>query len=978
MHRLRLLTSVAVSAAVLTAMGAPACAQAARDFDIPPAALADALNRYAAQADRQIFFSGDLVAGLSSAGLRGRYTPEAALDRLLAGTGLAWSESRPGVIYLRRAVSPTVPVAQLEEIVVTGALVRSSGPPSSPVLQLDRGDLDARGFATAAEALAALPQNYAGSGTPGALLGLSDPAGGNSALATGVNLRGLGTGATLTLVDGRRLAGTGSRGAFADASALPSGAVERIDVLLDGASALYGADAVAGVVNIVMRRTFDGQETRLRLGAAEGGAEDVTASHLVGRIWTGGGLVAAYERQSARALNAQDRSYTATGDLRPFGGSDRRGVFATPGNIVAYDPAVQAYVSQWAVRPALSGAAETPTDFAAGEANRTGVLTGVDLVPEVRRDSVYVRLRQDIGSRFEASADLRFSRRAFGFDNAATSTVFAVSAANPHFVSPSGDASHLMAYSFYGDLGPSRRKGVSRSLGLTAGGVYDLGGGWRLDGYLAFAEERGEARTENVVNSAFLAEALGNLPDDPATAYSASRDGYFNPFGAGEANNGIVLDFLGQGYSAAFDRSRLTSANLLATGPFGRLPGGAIDVALGAQVRRESLRSRLSAFVSSVAPVDTINPARERIVTALFAEARLPLVGEANARRGVERLELTLAGRIEDYDDFGSTANPKVGLVWSPAPAWRLRLSYGRSFRAPGLTQMFDASATSVTTVPRADGASVLALYRYGGNPDLEAETAATWTAGFDWRRDGARFSLNYFDTGFSDRISQPVNENLAGVLVDPALSPFVQIVDPANDPEDLALVRSYVETPGFPYAGLYPLISYGAILDARWVNAARVDVRGVDLDARYPLPGLGGAVGLDASASYLFDFDLKTTPTAEAVSMLGQPGYPVRLRSRLGLSGSRGPVSASLHWNHVAAYEDRTGRGIDAWNTADLHLTWSPPGAVADNLQVALHLRNLFDEDPPFYDGPQGLGFDPGQADILGRTVSLQLIRRW
>lgn len=972
MKRLSLVSASAI-AACLFAASPPACAQEARAFNIPAGSLRDALNLFAAQSDQQILFSGDLVAGRRTGGLSGVYAPPAALDRLLAGTGLVWRETRPGVIFLGAADAATDEVTRLEEVIVTGSLLRGSGPLSSPVVVLDRDALDRRGRSSVADVLAELPQNYAGSGTPGAALGFADPAGGNSALATGINLRGLGVGSTLTLVNGRRLAGTGSRGAFADASALPSAAVARVDVLLDGASALYGSDAVAGVVNIIMRREFDGQESRLRIGAFRGGGEEAVVSHMAGRSWDSGAAYLAYEHQSTKGLNMRDRPYTADGDLRPFGGTDRRGVFASPGNIVTATGG--AFASQWAIRPGASGTAQGPGDFAAGQANGTALLSGADLMPDVRRDSLYARVRQSVGERFEASADLRFSRRAFALDNAPTSTVFAVTAANPHFVSPNGSTQHLIAYSFYGDLGPTRQKGVSRSLGVTAGGAYDLGGGWSLDGYLGLAEERAERLTFRSVNSAFLAEALGNAPDNPNTAYSAGRDGYFNPFGAGAANNRAVLDFISQGYSSRLDRSRSRSANLIARGPLMTLPGGALDLAAGVQARRESLALRSRLLTSTPTPRDIVEPEYERTVLSAFAEARIPLVGPANARPGLERLELTAAARIEDYDDFGSTTNPKVGAVWSPARGWNLRASYGTSFRAPALTQMFDASAATATTVPRSDGLRLLSIYLYGGNPDLKPETATTWTAGFDYAaQGGARFSLGYFDTRFSDRINQPVNENLQAVLTDPALAPFVRLVDPAGNPADLALVKSYVDAPGFPAAGLYPPEAYGAVLDGRWVNSEAVDIRGLDFAVAYPLTFGEDEISFDISGSWLLAYDQQTTPAAPLRSVRGLIGYPSELRSRAGATWTRGAWSAGLSWSHVAAYEDRAGTRIDAWNTADLQLGWDAGGG----LRALFNVQNLFDADPPFYDAPAGVGFDPGGADALGRSVSLQLIKRW
>ncbi|MBB4799642.1 outer membrane receptor protein involved in Fe transport [Brevundimonas bullata] len=237
------LLSGSILAAGLIAVSATACAQEAREFNIPAGTLRDGLNLFATQSDQQILFSGEAVDGLKTQGLRGRHAPSAALDRLLGGTGLAWSETRPGVIFLRRSDGGAVVdrATVVDDVVVTGTLLKASGELASPVVMLDRDELDRRGRGTVADVLAELPQNYAGSGTAGALLSGADRGGSNGVVATGVNLRGLGTDATLVLINGRRMAGTGFRGEFADVSALPSAAVERVDVLLDGASALYNA-----------------------------------------------------------------------------------------------------------------------------------------------------------------------------------------------------------------------------------------------------------------------------------------------------------------------------------------------------------------------------------------------------------------------------------------------------------------------------------------------------------------------------------------------------------------------------------------------------------------------------------------------------------------------------------------------------------------------------------------------------------------
>ena len=981
MNRSSLLSCSALVACVL-AVSTSACAQEAREFNIPAGSLRDALNLFATQSDQQIFFSGDLVAGLRSDGLWGRYAPSDALNALLRGSGLTWSQTRPGVIFLRRsgeALQSAEVATEIEGVIVTGTLLKSSGPPSSPVVTLDRDALDRRGFATVAEAITDLPQNYAGSSTPVVQLTNADRQGSNTIVSTGVNLRGLGPASTLVLINGRRMAGTGFRGEFADISALPSAAVERVDILLDGASALYGADAVAGVVNVILRRAFDGQESRVRVSAAEGGAEDLMVSHLAGRTWSSGSAYLSYEYQTTNALSSRDRAYTADGDLRPFGGTDRRLIFAAPGNLVAFDPAIAAFVAQYAIRPGAAGYAQQPSDFVAGAANLQSPTLGVDLIPAVERQGLYGRVRQSLGDRLDVSADVRYNRREVAFAGPASIALMTVTRANPWFVSPTSAATQAIGYSFIGDLGNTRQSGSSESYGATVGATYELGADWSLDGYLAYAEETGEVEVPGQVNTRFLNEALGTTPDDPATPYRAAVDGYFNPYGAGAANSRAVLDFIGSGFSRSRNHSRASSANVLAEGPLMSLPGGELRVAIGAQVRRETFETGSTSFGSTAVPVTSRVPERERTIRAVFAEANVPLVGPDNAQPGVRSLDLSIAARFEDYSDFGRTTNPKIGLVWSPIDDLAVRASWGTSFRAAALPQIFDLSTVSGTFFARPDGSRALAVQLGGGNPDLKPETADTFTLGFDYGRVG-RFtvSANYFDTRFTDRIARPVSENLAGVLSDPTLTSFVTLVSPGTNAADLALVQSYINRPDFISSTVFPATNYAAIVDARWINTGAVRVRGFDLAGQYPIEWGEGRLVLDVSGSYVLDYESQTTPTAPVRQLAGQIGFPVRLRSRAGATWSRGDVGVSLHWNHVEAYRDRLGTQIDGWNTADFQANWSPTAGPFAGLRAFLTVHNLFDEEPPFYDAPTGYGFDPGEGNLLGRVVALQLVKRW
>jgi iron complex outermembrane recepter protein len=977
MSRFSLLSGVAVIACT-AAVGTSACAQSVRDFNVPAGPMQQALTTFATQSDQQIFFTSDLVAGLRSPGVSGRMEPAAALSRLLAGSGLTWTESRPGMFALQRSASANLGDAtQIDDVIVTGTLLRSSGDLASPVVQLDRATIDRQPQGTVADILVALPQNYSGTSTPVTQATLADAGTSNDVYATGVNLRGLGAASTLVLVNGRRLAGTGSRAEFADVSALPSAAVERVDVLLDGASALYGSDAVAGVVNIIMRRGFDGHESRVRLSAAQGGAEDFQISHIAGLTWPSGAAYVSYEYQTANALNAADRAYTADGDLRPFGGTDRRSFYSSPGNIVALNPVTSAFEVRFGIRPNTTGRAQGPGDFAPGEANLQSSLRGIDLLPQLERHSLYGRVRQSLGDRLELAADVRYSKRNTENATAAAAGLFNVTRANPFFVSPTGASSHLIAYSFLNDIGPARSFAQSESVGVTAGLRYDVDDDWSVDAYVADATERADFGLRNRVNARFLAEALGNIPDDPNTPYRAAVDGYFNIFGAGEANSQTVLDFIGSGYGAVWNRSRASSANILVQGPVWRLPGGDLALALGAQFRREAFETRGETFLTTAAPRLMSSPDQSRRISAAFAEIRLPVIGPDNMRAGLRRLEVSAAARFENYDDFGSTTNPKVGVSWSPIDQMTVRASWGTSFRAAALTQLFDAFGVAPAFLDRSDGSEALILMLYGGNPDLEPETSETFTAGFEYRPSvGPRMSINYFDTRFENRIAQPVNANFDGALIDQTLRPFVIFIDPARNPADRALIDSYANAPGF--SNLFPITAYGAVVDTRWVNTGAVRVNGLDLQVGNDWPLGSGRLTVDGQASWILGYESRTTPLAPVEQVAGLVGYPSKLRGQLGVAWSVGPFRIGAQWKYVDSVRDRRDQKIAAWSTIDAVASWSLRPEEEGGLEMQLGLQNLFDKDPPFYDSSTGIGFDPGQANLLGRVVSLQLIRRW
>ena len=340
--RRALLASAAVLSLTLAGQ-ASAQAQkpaAALAYDLERQDLGKALTAVAQASGREVIVPSDLVAGKGAPALKGRFTPDQAFERLLANSGLILVPVGDKLV-LRRALSTAQGEPQagdpevLSELVVTGTRIRGAAPAGAHVITIGREDIEASGYATTQEILQAVPQNFGG-GPNDATSGMSirNGAGKNIGLGSSINLRGLGANSTLVLVNGVRPPLGGISGTFADLSLLPSTALERIEVLPDGASALYGSDAVGGVVNLIFRDRFDGAEAKVRYGSADGDFSEVQASAIVGKAWSRVRASLAYEYFRRGSLAAADRDY-ATSDLRAFGGPDMRFNYAAPGTIVA-------------------------------------------------------------------------------------------------------------------------------------------------------------------------------------------------------------------------------------------------------------------------------------------------------------------------------------------------------------------------------------------------------------------------------------------------------------------------------------------------------------------------------------------------------------------------------------------------------------------------------------------------------------------
>lgn len=966
---------VAAAMAVLALLPSQAQAQAQRNYDIVEQDLSAAIRSFANVTGREVIAPTEVVAAKRSGAAHGMLSDEKAMAQLLAGTGLRW-ELVEGAFIIRpaeQALSGEAPPGG-GEIVVTGTRIRGRPPVGSHVTTIDREEIERSGYATTQDIAQTIPQNFGGApNDTTAAISLDPNSGKNTSAGSSLNLRGLGNGSTLVLLNGDRPPLGGFGGVFSDISLIPAVAIERIEVVADGASAIYGSDAVAGVVNILPRLRFKGVETSLRYGTADGDSDDLTASLIGGAGWSGGRAVFAFEYYERSALAASARDYV-TDDLRRFGGPDLREIYASPGTITAGG-------RTFGIPKGQNGRDLSPGDLLPDAVNRGDGWDMVDILPRQQRQSAYAAARQEIFSGLAVYGQGLWSARDFsGRDRTISDSPRVVPVTNPFYLDPIGTGQPVrVTYDFGRDLGRERRSGSVEALGLTLGLEARLGR-WSLDlrGNLGRQTER--SIISNRVNSTRLEVALADM--DPATAY--------NLFGDGRSTDAGTIDYV-RGSTASNNRARAWSGSFRADGPLLPLPAGDLRVALGGEYRNERYSgaggiSDTTTLTPTVRP-DIPLPGARRI-RAFYGEMLIPVFGEGFTAPGVRRLDISAALRTERYSDFGSTTNPKFGVDWEPFRSLRLRGTYGKSFRAPNIDNLRQDPGTALLfafTIPdpaSPSGESNI-LVRRGNDPQLKPEKATTWSLGADFQPallPGLRANLTYYNIEYRDRITSPA-ANLFNFLVN--RSTYQGII---QDNPSAATIQAFYASPIFINPLSIEPDTIVALVDAQLQNLSVVKQSGLDAEISYRFPAFGGEAEIGASGAYIFHIRQALTPSAPVVDVVDILGNPVDLRVRGRSNWSNERWSLSLFINHLDSYTNLTNpepQKVSSFTTVDAQIAYRFPqtGGPLAGLRMALSATNLLDTRPPFTVYNLGLlatGYDPDNASPLGRIVSLQVTKTW
>ncbi|WGM37279.1 TonB-dependent receptor [Caulobacter sp. NIBR1757] len=836
--------------------------------------------------------------------------------------------------------------ADVEEIIVTGTSIRGVPPTGSNLISVTRDDIEMLGGANTPDLTSTIPQLSSFNTAPTTSAG-TGPGLGSFAPA----LRGLPANATLPLMNGHRLVSAAVQVTNPDYPLIPNLAVERIEVVADGASSIYGSDAVAGVVNFITRRKVEGVE----VSASYGAGEDYSAGHvsgLVGEDWGSGSILAAYQYTENSNLLAGDRDYRIT-DFRPYGGIDSRSV-ACPSPTVYPNPT---YTAPY----------QAPT-FTAG-ANRcdSGALN--DLLPSSAIHALFVSGRQELGDRTTLWADVLYSDRHDEYQVAAPALsvgmLSPVFGGNPFFKGPPGAFYELISFRADNLIGSDHltntndKSAVNSSFGIDVKLPREL----NLSVYGTVDWAMNDSYVPGLSQAALDAAAAGTTT---ATA--------LDPFGTGTAPAVVaaILDYP----THASEEQRVNVAAAKLDGPLFDLPGGPLKFAVGAEYRFESFEQR--GYIGT--PANDIPENMDRTVLSLYGEVFVPIVGPGNTLPMVKGLALSLSGRYDDYSDFGTTTNPKVGVYWQLVDGLSVRGSYGTSFRAPGLRQIgatvgaYYLSAPNSATYandPTRGAAQVETIYLLGGNTNLQPEEATTWSAGIDVNPTflpNLRASLTYYKLEYTDVIGTP---SVPYVFQDPTFDSIVYRGNPASPAfQDLLAIATPVNLPA----------SFGTdanLLDLRNNNFGVRETDGLDFDVNYYWTTGFGSVFADLAGNYILNFDTRISPASPVTNSLDL-GL-ARWTARATLAAQAGPVSLAGFVNYrdgvKSLYTTPTGVSsyrADSYVTVDLRASWTLPdtgwtrGAV-----VAVQVNDLFDADPPFFPATDGVG---GSYNPIGRFIGLNL----
>jgi iron complex outermembrane receptor protein len=834
----------------------------------------------------------------------------------------------------------------LEEITVTastGTLIRGVAPTGTNVIGLDKDAIAELAPVSTNDLLANVAQvtnMFNTAPTPGMTIGLP---------FNRPNIRQLGASGgstTLLLLNGHRMVSSGILQTSPDASVIAPGVLDRVEVVPDGGSSIYGSDAIGGVINFLTRREVEGVELAAQQGF--GDHYDSTDLNLTGGLqWEEGSAYLSYNYTDNDETLGRDRDWVYQ-DHTPRGGTDYRVLFCDPGTITA------------------GGTNYRMQDSAPGE-NRCDETDVLSVYPKATNDRVFGMVEQALSDTLAFDMTGYFSDRKTVTSGmgAANGTgvrgMGTITAANPYFRPVAAETTQTVNFNYSDVFGDTLDSTVKLDAWmLTPRLLWEFAKDWRLSTSVNYGQSTNKVENEQVSS---VAEAAALAATTPETA--------LNPYDVAQTNPQVlasIRDFMLYGSAD----QELLQVRSVADGTVYALPTGDVKLAVGLEYMEEEIDAKQGEGPSDALQLVSADASRD--VGSVFGEVIIPVM---NGSAGL--LDLSLSARYDDYSDVGSTTNPKVGLSYHPVEELTLRGNWGTSFHAPSLADLGNAVDSRVTTLPISPllppGANPLEFLRptwivAGGNPDLKPEEADTFSFGFDWLPkaevlDGLSVSATYFYVDFTDQLTLPPFLE-PGFFENPSFQEFYIVNPTLQEVEEIAggmRVENGTDIES-QYAAGAPFI----LFDARRANLGSVKVDGIDFDLHYMTPVRDALVFAGIAGTYALNRDEQAVDGAATENGLEYGVSRLQLVAQLGWS--RGPASINLRVNHNSGYDATPEVNVHDFTTTNLYAAYVFEGSGwRGDTTVSVNVDNLLDVEPPYYDSITGYanGSTLGQVVYLG-----------
>ncbi|GGY66845.1 TonB-dependent receptor plug domain-containing protein [Pseudoduganella albidiflava] len=845
---------------------------------------------------------------------------------------------------------------QMARVEITGSSIkRIQSETATPLTVFRAEEFVKQGLTTAQEVLDRIPSNQSSFGAANAVGGNASglPTGGQAT----ADLRGLGGDKTLVLLNGRRLATHPYDGASVDLNLIPVAALERVEVLRDGASAIYGTDAIGGVINFITKRGVDRATIALEATFPEetGGRErraNLTAGggDLDRDRWT---VLGVFDYHKQDVMTSQQRPFSATGVIPSRGLNETSGT-PFPGNY--FDP-----VSEVAGNPYFATGCDAPLSIprASDGTCRQDYTRLIDNIPEQEHVTAYGKASMKVGADHTASVELLYSvNNVMSRTAPPPQTGLILPASSRWYPGNAGGVPAQPGLSgeplnvSWRPTEAGQRQIQSKGRGTRlVGSLEGLVAGWDYQGGLSFSVSRSEELfTGGYVQDAGFAAGVLN--------------GILNPFGLQDEAGRAYLATTALRGRVQDAKNQQTAFDFKASRELFDMAGGKFAVALGTELRHEKADFNVNRDIAGQAASSglsgSLSKDGSRTIQAVFGEVVAPFM---------KNLEASLAARYDHYSDAGSTWNPKASLRFQPHQALVLRGSASTGFRAPTLfeknaplsrndtSNSYDDPILCPGGVPQ-PGANPLRdcdLQQFklqGGNPDLKPEKSRTFSVGAVFEPVPAlTLAVDYWDIHLRDKIGALPEQTIFGNF-DRYRDRFLRFPD------------------GSP----------NAILDLN-ENLGKVETDGIDvsLTARTPNQSWGG-LSFTLDGTWVHSYQYQNERDGEFIENVGRyaDNYVVfRWRHNMAVTWRSGPWSATVAHNFKTRYDDQNLVDPEFVNRVSSYSLVNLSGTYTGFKDITLTagVKNLFDKDPPFSN--QGTvfqkGYDPRYTDPIGRALYLR-----